>query len=91
MVFRTGVSSREAVTEAAPAPFFGPIGRGLKRLYPRRVVRAVATRVGLGRWLDNAAVTDAMLTAELMRPKLWTATKANRNRDLAEVNRPLLP
>lgn len=73
----------ELEPEASGGGIFGPIGRGLKRLYPRRVVRSVATRIGLGRWFDKAAVTDAILTAELMRPKL-IATRADETRNLAE-------
>jgi hypothetical protein len=94
MVFMIGTTQRsrqkvETVTEAAPTPIFAPIVGGLKRLYPRRVVNAVATRVGLRRWLGDAAVTDAMLTAELHGAKLRraeVATKGRGPRDLAEIN-----
>ena len=55
----------EAEYDEAPTPVFGRVRGALGRLYPRRVVSSVLTRIGLRRWLKSAAITDAMLTAEL--------------------------
>jgi hypothetical protein len=51
--------------EDDPTPFFGRIRNGLKCLGSRRIVGSALTRVGLRRWIKSAAVTDALLTAEL--------------------------
>ena len=74
----------EAEYDEAPTPVFGRVRGALGRLYPRRVVSSVLTRIGLRRWLKSAAITDAMLTAELHGAKLRAPAKAIR--DLKEVN-----
>ena len=74
----------EAEYDGAPTPVFGRVRGALGRLYPRRVVSSVLTRIGLRRWLKSAAITDAMLTAELHGAKLRAPAKAIR--DLKEVN-----
>ena len=76
----------EAEYEETPTPVFGRVRGALGRLYPRRVVSSVLTRIGLRRWLKSAAITDAMLTAELHGAKLRAPAKEARSRDLKEVN-----
>ena len=85
-----GGSPRHAPTprheaEYDATPVFGRVRSALDRLYPRRVVSSVLSRIGLRRWLKSAAITDAMLTAELHGAKLRAPAKV-AIRDLAEVN-----
>lgn len=75
----------EYADEHDATPVFGRVRSALDRLYPRRVVSSVLTRIGLRRWAKSAALTDAMLTAELHGPKLRAPAKVTI-RDLAEVN-----
>ena len=75
----------EYADEYDATPVFGRVRSALDRLYPRRVVSSVLTRIGLRRWAKSAALTDAMLTAELHGPKLRAPAKVTI-RDLAEVN-----
>ena len=94
MLFGTLTGSRKQLLDEHEAeyadehdatPVFGRVRSALDRLYPRRVVSSVLTRIGLRRWLKSAALTDAMLTAELHGAKLRAPAKA-AIRDLAEVN-----
>jgi len=90
MLFGTLTSRKPLLDEPemefdeTPTPVFGRVRGALGRLYPRRVVSSVLTRIGLRRWLKSAAITDAMLTAELHGAKLRAPAKAIR--DLKEVN-----
>jgi len=77
------IDEHEAEYDATPV--FGRVRSALDRLYPRRVVSSVLSRIGLRRWLKSAAITDAMLTAELHGAKLRAPAKV-AIRDLAEVN-----
>lgn len=94
MLFGTLTGSRKQLLDEHEAeyadehdatPVVGRVRSALDRLYPRRVVSSVLTRIGLRRWLKSAALTDAMLTAELHGAKLRAPAKA-AIRDLAEVN-----
>lgn len=87
MLFGTLTGSQEQLQTAYEdsMPGFGRIRSGLNCLYPPRVVSSVLTRIGLKRWLKSAAITDAMLTAELHGAKLRPLAKVPM-RDLAEVS-----
>ena len=84
------LDEHETEYDETPTPVFGRVRGALGRLYPRRVVSSVLTRIGLRRWLKSAAITDAMLTAELHGAKLRApakeAIKDLKIHDLAEVN-----
>jgi len=83
---QTESSSREQLQteyEDESTPFLGRIRRTLNRLVPPRVVSSVLNRIGRGR--GSAALTDAMLTAELHGAKLRAPAKVAL-RDLAENN-----
>eukprot|EP00320_Phaeocystis_rex_P009752 CAMPEP_0119056298 /NCGR_PEP_ID=MMETSP1178-20130426/993_1 /TAXON_ID=33656 /ORGANISM="unid sp, Strain CCMP2000" /LENGTH=208 /DNA_ID=CAMNT_0007037019 /DNA_START=174 /DNA_END=800 /DNA_ORIENTATION=+ len=89
MAIRT-TSPREMQTdyEGDPKPAFrsglSRIRSGLSHLHHRVVANALA-RIGLRRWVKSAAITDAILTAEVHGAKLRAPTKA-AIRNLAEVN-----